>query len=48
MCPTFNQGGDHVGRKKNWVAEWGDPDVVELECTDKANAVTIELRRIKE
>ncbi len=29
-------------------AEWGDPDVVKLECMDKANAVKIELRRIKE
>lgn len=29
-------------------AEWGDPDVVELECVDRVNAVKIELRRIKE
>lgn len=29
-------------------AEWGDPDVVELDCMDKANLVTIELRRIRE
>jgi uncharacterized repeat protein (TIGR04076 family) len=28
-------------------AEWGGPDVVELECMDKANAVKIELRRMK-
>lgn len=28
--------------------EWGDPDVVELDCIDKANLVTIELRRIRE
>jgi len=28
--------------------EWGGPDIVELECLDKANAVKIELRRIKE
>jgi len=28
-------------------AEWGDLDVVELECMDRANAVKIELRRIK-
>ena len=28
-------------------AEWGDPDVIELECMDRANAVTIELRRIR-
>ena len=29
-------------------AEWGSPDVVELECIDKVNVVKIELRRIKE
>ncbi|MBW2025940.1 MAG: TIGR04076 family protein [Deltaproteobacteria bacterium] len=29
-------------------AEWGDPDVVELECMDRANAVKIELKRIKD
>ncbi len=29
-------------------AEWGDPDVIELECMDRANAVKIELRRIRE
>ncbi|MFC1995843.1 TIGR04076 family protein [Chloroflexota bacterium] len=28
--------------------EWGDTDVVELDCTDKLNLVTIELRRFKE
>ena len=28
--------------------EWGDGDVVELDCMDKANAVTIELRRIRD
>ena len=28
--------------------EWGNPDVVELECMDKANAVTIRLRRIRD
>ena len=27
--------------------EWGDPDVVELDCMDKANRVTMELRRIR-
>ena len=27
--------------------EWGNPDVVELDCMDKANLVTIELRRIR-
>jgi uncharacterized repeat protein (TIGR04076 family) len=29
-------------------AEWGDPDVIEMDCMDKANAVTIELRRIRD
>jgi uncharacterized repeat protein (TIGR04076 family) len=29
-------------------AEYGNPDVVELECIDKLNAVKIELKRIKE
>lgn len=28
--------------------EWGGPDVVELECMDRWNAVKIELKRIKE
>jgi uncharacterized repeat protein (TIGR04076 family) len=28
--------------------EWGGPDVVELDCPDRANAVTLELRRILE
>ena len=28
--------------------EWGDPDVVEMDCLDKDNLVTIELRRIRE
>ena len=27
--------------------DWGDPDVVEIDCMDKWNTVTIELRRIK-
>ena len=27
--------------------EWGDPDVVTVECMDKANLVTLELRREK-
>jgi uncharacterized repeat protein (TIGR04076 family) len=27
--------------------EWGDPDVVERECMDLANAVKIRLRRIR-
>ena len=30
-------------------SDWGgDPNIIELECVDKNNAVTIELRRIKE
>jgi uncharacterized repeat protein (TIGR04076 family) len=29
-------------------AEWGDPDVVELDCIDKTNQVTIELRRMQD
>jgi uncharacterized repeat protein (TIGR04076 family) len=28
--------------------EWGDPDVVVMDCMDRWNTVTIELRRIKE
>ncbi|MEW6441066.1 MAG: TIGR04076 family protein [bacterium] len=28
--------------------EWGGPDVVELDCPDRANAVTLELRRMRE
>ncbi len=28
--------------------EWGDPDVIEMECMDRVNAVKIELRRIRE
>lgn len=28
-------------------AEWGNPDVVELECMDRTNALRIELRRVK-
>jgi uncharacterized repeat protein (TIGR04076 family) len=27
--------------------EWGDPDILELDCMDKVNRVTIELRRIR-
>jgi uncharacterized repeat protein (TIGR04076 family) len=27
--------------------EWGGPDVVELECMDRANAVKIELKRMR-
>ena len=30
-------------------SEWGgNPDIVELECIDKNNAVTIELKRVRE
>jgi uncharacterized repeat protein (TIGR04076 family) len=29
-------------------SEWGNPDVVELDCMDKKNAVTIELKRIRD
>jgi uncharacterized repeat protein (TIGR04076 family) len=28
--------------------EWGQPDSLELECLDKMNAVTIELRRVRQ
>jgi uncharacterized repeat protein (TIGR04076 family) len=28
--------------------EWGEQDVIELDCMDKYNLVTIELRRIRE
>jgi uncharacterized repeat protein (TIGR04076 family) len=28
--------------------EWGNPEVVELDCMDKTNTVTIELRRVRE
>jgi len=27
--------------------EWGNPDVLELDCMDKGNLVTIELQRIR-
>ena len=29
-------------------AEWGGPDVLELECMDRTNAVKIELKRLKD
>lgn len=29
-------------------AEWGNQDVVELDCMDKSNQVTIELKRIRD
>ena len=32
----------------SFPADWGDPDIVELECMDRANAVKIELKRVKE
>lgn len=28
--------------------EWGGPESVELECLDRTNAVTIELRRVRQ
>jgi uncharacterized repeat protein (TIGR04076 family) len=28
--------------------EWGDPDVVELNCLDKNNAVSLQLRRMRD
>lgn len=28
--------------------QWGNPDVVELDCMDKTNLVTMELRRIRD
>jgi uncharacterized repeat protein (TIGR04076 family) len=28
--------------------EWGNPDIVELECMDRMNAVKIELKKIKD
>ena len=27
--------------------EWGNPDIVELDCMDKSNTVTIQLKRIR-
>jgi uncharacterized repeat protein (TIGR04076 family) len=27
---------------------WGDPDVIEMECMDRHNLVTIELKRIRD
>jgi len=32
----------------SFPAEWGDQDVITLECMDKWNLVTIELKRIRE
>ncbi len=29
-------------------SEWGNPDVVELDCIDKKNAVTVELKRMRD
>ena len=28
--------------------EWGGPDVVQLDCLDKSNLVTLELRRVSD
>lgn len=28
-------------------AEWGDPDIVELECMDRVNALRIKLSRVR-
>ena len=28
--------------------DWGDQDIIELECMDRANATKIELKRIRE
>jgi uncharacterized repeat protein (TIGR04076 family) len=30
----------------SFPSDWGDPDVIELDCMDKWNLVTIELRRV--
>ncbi|MCF8039238.1 MAG: TIGR04076 family protein, partial [Desulfohalobiaceae bacterium] len=32
----------------SFPAEWGDQDKLELDCMDKTNCATIELKRIKE
>lgn len=31
----------------SFPAEWGDVDTIHLECMDKTNAVTIELKRLR-
>lgn len=31
----------------SFPAEWGDQDEIELDCMDKYNAVTIQLKRIR-
>ena len=31
-----------------FLAGWGNPDVVNVECMDKYNLVSLELRRVKE
>ena len=28
-------------------ADWGNPDIIELDCMDRENLVTVELRRIQ-
>lgn len=32
----------------SFPADWGDPDLIEIDCVDKSNTVTLELRRIRE
>jgi len=32
----------------NFPASWGDQDTVEIDCMDKWNQVTLELRRVRE
>ncbi len=32
----------------SFPAEWGDQDVIELDCMDKYNAVTIQLKRVRD
>lgn len=32
----------------SFPADWGDPDVISMECLDKFNLVKIELKRVRE
>lgn len=32
----------------SFPAEWGNPDMVTVECLDRANLVSLELRRVRE
>lgn len=32
----------------SFPAEWGDQDIVTMECMDKSSAVTIELKRVRQ